>query len=83
MNEWFCNVVNNLSSIIPRKKNPLLENEYSVNEEKSQLHFKPIGIRQVEKAISKFTSSMGFGIVGTANFFTARLKIPDWETGAE
>ena len=68
VNGFFCNVGNNLSSIIPHKKNPLLENEYSVNEEESQFHFQPIGIRQVEKVLSKFKSSMGFGILGIANF---------------
>ncbi len=69
MNNFFCNIGNDLSSKIPHKENPLLENEYQINEEKSEFHFQPISIRQVEQVLGKFKSSMGFGTDGIANFF--------------
>ena len=72
MNNFFCDIGENLSDKIPEASNPLLSNEYEVNPKSLKFHFEPVSIPQIERVFGKFDTSKGSGPDGLANFF---LKI--------
>ena len=53
MNEFFCSVGKKLSDDIPQQPNPLLSNEYNINEEGTSFQFKTVCSESVEKALKK------------------------------
>ena len=49
MNDFFCTIGETLSKKIPRANNPLLENDYEVNPQKSMFNFHVIDTSQLGK----------------------------------
>ena len=78
MNDFFCNVGKKLSDDIPQQLNPLLSNEYNINEKGTSFQFKTVFSVSVEKALKKMKTSFGFGSDGIASHFikTAFPVIP-------
>ena len=69
MNDFFCSVGKKLSDDIPQQPNPLLSNEYNINEEGTSFQFKTIYSVSVEKVLKKMKTSFGFGSDGIASHF--------------
>ena len=67
MNDFFCSVGKKLSDEIPQQPNPLLSNEYNINEEGTSFQFKTVRSVSVEKALKKMKTSFGFGSDGIAS----------------
>ena len=72
MNDFFCTIGETLSGKIPRAKNPLLENDYEVNPQKTMFNFHVIDTFQLGKVFGKLKTSKGCGNDGIASCF---LKI--------
>ena len=72
MNKFFCSVGEKLSDDIPQQPNPLLCNEYVVNQPSTQLRFEAVSPVGAERALKKMKISFGFGSAGIASHF---LKI--------
>ena len=60
MNDFFCSIGRKLSDDIPQQPNPLLSNEYNINEEGTSFQFKTIFSVSVENALKKVKTSFGF-----------------------
>ena len=60
---------------MPSARNPLLENDYEVNPEKTRFQFHDIDTRQLEKVFSKFKTSKGCGTDGIASCFI-KIALP-------
>ena len=71
MNDFFCTIGETLSKI-PRANNPLLENDYEVNQQKSMFTFHVIDTPQLGNFFGKLKTSKGCGNDGIASCF---LKI--------
>ena len=69
MNDFFCSIGRKLSDDIPQQPNPLLSNEYNINEEGTSFQFKTVYSVSVEKALKKVKTSFGFGSDGIASHF--------------
>ena len=72
MNNFFFTIGETLSDKIPKAKNPLLDNDYDVNPQKTKFKFHVIGTFQLCKVLGKFKTSKGCGNDGIASCF---LKI--------
>ena len=72
INNFFCTIGETLSDKIPSARNPLLENDYVINPEKTRFQFHAIDTLQLDKVFSKFKTSKGCGTDGIASCF---LKI--------
>ena len=72
MNDFFCTIGETLRDKIPKAKNPLLENDYDVNPQKTKFNFQVIDTLQLGKVFGKFKTSKGCGTDGIASLF---LKI--------
>ena len=72
MNEYFCTIGDKLSCKIPNVKNPLLNGDYSINENHARFQFQMIRPEELGKIMNKFKTSHSFGIDGVSSFF---LKI--------
>ena len=72
MNDFFCNIGENLSSKIPDTANPLVSGDYSVNNESARFEFQMISPENLVNIMTKFKKSYGFGVDGISSFF---LKI--------
>ena len=72
INNFFCTIGETLSDKIPSARNPLLENDYMINPEKTRFQFHAIDTLQLDKVFSKFKTSKGCGTDGIASCF---LKI--------
>ena len=72
MNDFLCTIGETLNEKIPRAKNPLLENDYEVNPQKTMFNFHDIDTSQVRKVFGKLKTSKGCGNDGIASCF---LKI--------
>ena len=75
MNEFFCTVGRNLSVKIPQHPNPLLSEEYKINESDEQpaeFTFHAVDTVTIHRALCKMKKSFGFGSDGIASNF---LKI--------
>ena len=72
MNDFFCTIGETLCGKIPRAKNPLLENDYEVNPQKTMFNFHVIDTFQLGKVFGKLKTSKGCGNDGIASCF---LKI--------
>ena len=62
MNEFFCNIGNELYKDIRDTENGLLKGEYTINSTKATFIFSPVVSRQVILAMKKFKTSNGFGL---------------------
>ena len=69
MNEFFCNVGNELCKDIPDTENGLLKDEYTINPTNATFIFSPVVSKQVMLAMSKFRTSNGFGLGEISSFF--------------
>ena len=69
MNEFFCNVGNELCKDIPDTENGLLKGEYTINPTNATFIFSPVVSKQVMLAMSKFKTSNGFGLDEISSFF--------------
>ena len=69
MNDFFCSIGKMLSDDIPQQPNPLLTNEYNINENDTSFQFKTVFSVSVEKALKKMKTSFGFGSDGIASHF--------------
>ena len=72
INNFFCTIGETLSDKILSARNPLLENDYVINPEKTRFQFHVIDTLQLDKVFSKFKTSKGCGTDGIASCF---LKI--------
>ena len=72
MNDYFCNIGRKLSSKIPNIENPLLNRDYSINENHTLFHFQMIRPDEQSKIRNKFKASQSSGIDGISSSF---LKI--------
>ena len=72
MKKFFCSVGEKLSDDIPQQPNPLLSNEYGVNQSGTQFRFEAVSPVGAERALEKMKISFGFGSDGIASHF---LKI--------
>ena len=72
LNDFFCTIGDTLGGKIPRAKNPLLENDYEVNPQKTMFNFHVIDTFQLGKVFGKLKTSKGCGNDGIASCF---LKI--------
>ena len=61
MNKFFCSVGEKLSDDIPRQPNPLLSNEYVVNQPSTQFRFETVSPVDAERALMKMKIPFGFG----------------------
>ena len=67
MNKCFCSVGEQLSKKIPKKMNSFARSQILVN--KSKFSFSPVNAEDLNKAMSKFKSSQGFGMDNISSFF--------------
>ena len=67
MNDFFCTIGETLYEKIPRAKNPLLENDYELNPQKTMFNFHDIDTSQVRKVFGKLKTSKGCGNDGIAS----------------
>ena len=72
MNNFFCTIGQTLSDKIVQTRNPLLENDYEVNPQKTKFKFHVIDKIQLGKVFGKLKASKGSGNDGIASCF---LKI--------
>ena len=72
MNNFFCTIGGTLSDKIAQTRNPLLENDYEVNPQKTKFKFHVIDQLQLGKVFGKLKTSKGSGTDGIASCF---LKI--------
>ena len=79
MNEFFCNVGRNVSLKIPPHPNPLLSEEYKINESDEQtaeFKFHAVDTVMIHRALCKMKKSFGFGSDGMAsNFLTIAYPV--------
>ena len=75
MNDFFCSVGKKLSDDKPQQPNPLLSNEYNINEEGTSFRFKTTYFVSVEKALKKMKTLFGFGSDGITSHFI-KIVIP-------
>ena len=75
INNFFCTIGEKLSDKMPSARNPLLENDYEVNPEKTRFQFYDIDTRQLEKVFSKLKTSKGCGTDGIASCFI-KIALP-------
>ena len=64
MNHYFCSVGKKLRDKIPPQPNPLLSNEYTINENTTNFEFNAIDAANAERALGKMKKSFGFGSNG-------------------
>ena len=69
MNDFFSSIAKKLSEDIPQQPNPLLSNEYNINEERTSFQFKTVCSVSVGKALQKMKTSFGFVSDGIASHF--------------
>ena len=62
MNQYFCNVGDELCKDIPDTDNGLLLGEYAINTSNATVIFTPVLSKQVALAINRFNTSNGFGL---------------------
>ena len=67
MNEYFCNVGEQLSKKIPKKMNSFISSQ--IPAPKSKFSFSPVNAEDLIKAMSKLKSSQGFGMDNISSFF--------------
>ena len=72
MNQFFCNVGDELSKDIPDTKNSLLMGEHTINPSNATFIFASVVSEQVALAINKIKTSHGYGLDEISSFF---LKI--------
>ena len=72
MNKFFCSVGEKLSDHIPQQPNPMLSNEYVVNQPSTQFRFEAVSPVGAERSLMKMKISFRFGSDGIASHF---LKI--------
>ena len=65
----FCSVGKKLRDKIPPQPNPLLSNEYIINENTTLFEFKATGAVSEKRALGKMKKSFGFGFDGIASHF--------------
>ena len=71
-----CTIGETLNVKIPSARNPLLENDYVVNPERTKFQFHVINALQLEKIFGKFKTSKGCGTDGVAScFFKIALPV--------
>ena len=76
MNDYFCNIGSRLSSKIPNMENPLLNGDYSINENHGRFHFQTIRPDQLSKIMNKFKTSQSSGIDGiSCSFLKTALPV--------
>ena len=68
MNDFFCSIGKKLSDHIPQQPNPLLWNEYNINEEDTSFQFKSVFSVSVYKGLKKMKTSFGCGPEGIASY---------------
>ena len=69
MNDFFCNVGNELCKDIPDIENGLLKGEQVINPTNATFIFSPVVFKQVILAMNKFKTSHGFGLDEISSFF--------------
>ena len=69
MNQFSCSVCINLSKAIPTAENLLLQDKYTVNNERACFNFRIIYAGHIGKALGMFKTSAGFGSGGIASQF--------------
>ena len=69
MNNFFCTNGETLGDKIPKAKNPLLQNDYDVNPERTKFNFHVIDTLQLGKVFGKFKTSKGCGTDDIASCF--------------
>ena len=67
MNNLFCTIQETLSDKIAQTRNPLLENDYEVNSQKTKFMFHVIDMLQVGKVFGKLKTSKGSGTDGRSH----------------
>ena len=72
MNDYFCNMGSKLSSKIPNIEKPLINGDYSINEDHTRFHFQMIRPDELIIIMNKFKTSQSCGIDGISSSF---LKI--------
>ena len=72
MNQFFCNISDELSKYIPDTENSLLLGEHTINPPNANSIFAPGVPEQVALAMNKIKTSHSFGLDEISNFF---LKI--------
>ena len=72
MNDYFCDIGSKLSSKIPNIENPLLNGDYSINEDHTRFNFQMIRPDELSIIMNKFKTSQSSGIDGISSSF---LKI--------
>ena len=72
MNQFFCNVGDELSKDIPDTENSLLMGEHAINPSNATFIFAPVVSEQVALAMNKIKTSHGYGLDEISSFF---LKI--------
>ena len=75
MNNFFCKIGQTLSDKIVQTRNPLLENDYEVNPQKTKFKFHVIDKIQLGKVFGKLKASKGSGNDGIASCFL-RIALP-------
>ena len=75
MNSFFCTIGETLSDKIAQTRNPLLENDYEVNTQKTNFQFHVIDELQLGKVFGKLKTSKGSGTDGIASCFL-KMALP-------
>ena len=78
LNKYFCSVGEQLSKKIPKKINSFISNQ--ILSPKSTFSFSPVNAEDLNKAMSKFKSSQGFGMDNKSSFFLKK-SIPILSNG--
>ena len=75
MNDFFCNIGEKLRSNIPDIVNPLLNGDYSANNDSARFEFRLISPDDLVNVMAKFKKSNGFGADGISSFFF-KIEMP-------
>ncbi len=75
INDFFCNIGEELSEKIPNHTNPLLDGQYNVNPSNAAFKFRPIVPGEIIRDMNTFKTSNGSGLDGISSFFL-KLAMP-------
>ena len=75
MNNYFCNIGNDLEDKIQPAANPILSGEFEVNKDRAKFRFKAIELKDIRDAFAKVKTTKSFGVDNISSYFL-KLALP-------
>ena len=72
MNNYFCNIGNDLADKIQPAANTLLSEEFEVNKDRAKFRFKAIELKDIRDAFAKVKTTKSFGVDNIFRYFLKR-----------